>query len=73
LSERRALRTGTVFLSFLIGYPLIRAAVDMTRISVGGMERTVDPLLSIGLATVAAALMWRLSRRPAGRPSGTVI
>ncbi|MCH7483105.1 MAG: prolipoprotein diacylglyceryl transferase [Chloroflexi bacterium] len=73
LSERRALRPGTLFLSFLIGYPLIRAAVDMTRISVGGMERTVDPLLSIGLATVAAALMWRLSRRPAGRPSGTVI
>lgn len=64
LSERPALRTGMLFLSFLIGYPVIRAIVDMTRISVGGMEHTVDPLFSIGLATIAGVLAWRLSRRP---------
>ena len=66
LSERPALRTGMLFLSFLVGYPVIRAIVDVTRISVGGMERTVDPLLSIGLATVAGALIWRVSRQPDG-------
>ena len=49
---------------FLISYPLIRAAVDMTRISVGGMVQTVDALLSIGLAAVAGALTWRLTRQP---------
>lgn len=64
LNQRQALRTGTLFLSFLIGYPLVRAAVDMTRISVGGMVHTVDPLLSIGLAAAAGALAWRLARQP---------
>ncbi|MCH7606942.1 MAG: prolipoprotein diacylglyceryl transferase [Chloroflexi bacterium] len=69
LSERHARRGGTLFLGFLIGYPLIRAAVDMTRISVGGMVQTVDPLLSIGLAAAAGALTWHLARQPV-RDSG---
>ena len=63
LNERQTLRTGTLFLSFLVGYPVIRAIVDMTRISVGGMVQTVDPLLSIGLAATAGALTWRLARQ----------
>jgi prolipoprotein diacylglyceryltransferase len=69
-SSRAVRPAGTLLAGFLVGYPLIRAAIDMTRISVGGMERTFDPLLSIAIATAAGAWlcrsMWRARRSPAG-------
>lgn len=51
---------GGLFLAFLVGYPLIRAAIDMTRISIGGMGRSTDPMLSIAVAMVAGASLWLL-------------
>lgn len=64
---------GVLFLAFLVGYPLMRAAIDMTRISIGGMERSADPILSIAIAVAAGvSLLVVLGRRRIGDVRGAV-
>jgi phosphatidylglycerol:prolipoprotein diacylglycerol transferase len=50
---------GTIFLTFLIGYASARALIDLTRIGHG----LADPVLSIGVALVAAGVLWFTLRR----------
>lgn len=63
LSWRQARPDGYLLLAFLAGYGVIRAVVDMTRLSVGGLEHSVDPLLSIGVASISVAILLVRQRR----------
>lgn len=49
-------RPGTVFLRFLVAYPLARAVVDVTRVSWGSRVWVIDPVLSL-VVTLGAALV----------------
>jgi len=53
---------GTLFLTFLVGYPLARALVDVTRIELGSQIGAADPFFSMGVA-MAAVLFLVLGRR----------
>lgn len=66
------LSKGTLFLAFLIGYPLARALSDLTRINLGGGQLGgVDIFLSIGVALVAGALLWtKWNRVEQAEPDG---
>ena len=50
-------RAGTTFLSFLIGYPIVRSLVDLTRIDFGSRWGASDILISLGLALAAMGLL----------------
>lgn len=62
LTQRKPTR-GVVLLSFLAGYPAVRALIDLTRINLGGQVGAVDPLLSMALALAAAVLLLLTGRR----------
>lgn len=71
--ERRRFR-GELGLAFLVAYPLLRAAVGVTRINLGPWP-TADQVVSVAVALTAAGIwLWRwstLRRKPveAGQPS----
>lgn len=58
---------GEVGLAFLTVYPLLRAAVDLSRINLGGWP-SPDQLISVGFAT-AAGLTWAARARREGPSS----
>lgn len=64
--ERRRF-PGELGLAFLVGYPLLRAGVDVFRINLGGWP-TLDQMVSLGVATAAGAVWaWRVrARAPVG-------
>ncbi|MFB3091654.1 MAG: prolipoprotein diacylglyceryl transferase [Dehalococcoidia bacterium] len=56
LSQRNLLR-GTLFLTFLIAYPLGRAVVDVTRLNLGTLG-AADIYVSVAVALAAAAVLF---------------
>jgi phosphatidylglycerol:prolipoprotein diacylglycerol transferase len=58
--------SGELGLLFLIGYPLLRAAVDFARINLGGWP-TTDQAVSV-LVAAAAAAAWGWRSRDGARP-----
>lgn len=59
---------GTLGLTFLIVYPLLRAGVDVTRINVGGSP-TGDQVVSLAVAAVATVLLATRIGRGSARPA----
>jgi phosphatidylglycerol:prolipoprotein diacylglycerol transferase len=59
---QRNVANGTIFLAFLIGYPLGRALIDLTRINLGGYLGPVDPILSLGVALTAVLMLFWIRR-----------
>ena len=57
LSEGR-LRSGGLFLGFVVGYPLARAVVDLTRVDLGSQWGAAYPILSVAVAMLAATALW---------------
>ena len=64
--SQRNLSRGALFLTFLAGYSIGRALVDMTRLNLGGQIGAVDQFISIGVALAAVVVMWLGMKRSMG-------
>ena len=60
LSQRNPYQ-GTLFLTFLVAYPVARASIDLTRINLGAHIGAADLFLSVGVALSAGVVLFMRS------------